>query len=164
MLSRDDLRWSGRLTGRYFEDFQMGERFETAGRTLFEADISNFIGAVGIYEELYTNAEYIAEKSLFGRRFAPGPLTFSLAEGLVIQTGMFNQTGLALLEVQMRFVAPLFVGDTIRVTVEVTEKRETSRVDRGIVKFNHAVVKSSGESVLLLEKTRMIRCRPLNED
>lgn len=149
--------------GRYFEDFEKGEHFQTAGRTLFEADISNFIGIAGIYEELYTNAEYVETSSIFGRRFAPGPLTFSLAEGLVIQTGIFHGTGMALLEVNMRFVAPLFVGDTIRVDVEVTNKRLTSKPDRGIINFTHAVAKSSGDTVLLIQKTRMIRCRPNQE-
>lgn len=144
----------------YFEEFEPGEKFQTAGRTLFEADISNFIGVAGIYEELYTNTEFVVESSLFGRRFAPGPLTFAIAEGLVIQTGRFHRTGLALLEVNMRFMAPFFIGDTISVTVETTGKRETSKPDRGIVTFDHEVKKSTGEVVLKMQKTRMLRCRP----
>lgn len=145
--------------GMYFEDFDIGYRFRTAGRTLFEADISAFIGVAGIYEELYTNIEYVTKGSLFGRRFAPGPLTFAMAEGLVIQTGRFHSTGMALLQAEIQFLSPLFVGDTIFVSVIATSKRETSKSDRGIVTFDHEVQKSTGEVVMKVRKTRMLRRR-----
>ena len=141
----------------YYEDFEVGESFQTGGRTLFEADISTFIGLAGIYEELYTNLEYVTGHSLFGRRFAPGPLTFALAEGLVIQTGVFNRTGLALLQAEMEFLAPFFVGETISVVVTTTAKRATSKPDRGIVSYQHLVNKSTGELVMKLSKVRMLR-------
>lgn len=146
-------------SGRYFEDLTVGETLTTAGRTLFEADIMNFIGLAGIYEELYTNVDYIEQESLFKRRFAPGALTFALAEGLAIQTGWFHHTGLALLEVRMKFLAPFFIGDTIRVTMKVTAKRETSKPDRGVVTFSHDVWKAGGEHVMELTKVRMVRRR-----
>lgn len=145
-------------TGKFFEEFEVGQRFKTAGRTLFEADISNFIAIAGIYEELYTNAEFAVKHSLFGRRFAPGPLTFSLAEGLAIQTGLFHGSGLALLEVSMKFSSPWFIGETIHVDIEVAAKRPTSNPERGIVFFKHEVTKGDDEKVLSVEKTRMIRC------
>lgn len=149
--------------GLFFEDFQPGEHFQSAGRTLFEADISNFIGIAGIYEELYTNLEYIEKSSIFGRRFAPGPLTFSLSEGLAIQTGLFRGTGLALLEVKMQFLVPWFIGETISVDIEVVGKRQTSKPGRGIVEFRHTVTKAQGEKVLALEKIRMVRSRNGND-
>jgi acyl dehydratase len=148
------------MAGKYFEDFQVGARFVTAGRTITEPDIMSFIGLAGIYEELYTNHEYIARETLFKRRFAPGPLTFALAEGLVLQTGLFHHTGLAFLEMQMKFVAPVFLGDTIKVEVEVTHKRETRHPDRGIVTFAHTVRKQTGEVAVEMTKVRMIRRRP----
>src|SRR5207247_787399 len=108
----------------------------------------------GIYEELYTNVEYVENETIFRRRLAPGPLTFILAEGLVIQTGLFHRTGMALLETTVKFVAPLFIGDTFRVSVEVTGKRETSKVDRGIVFFAHSVNKTDQSPIAAITKTR----------
>ncbi len=148
------------MHGKYFEDFEVGERFVTAGRTVTEPDIMSFIGLAGIYEELYTNHEYVATQTIFKRRFAPGPLTFSLAEGLVLQTGLFHGTGMAFLEMHMKLTAPVFLGDTIRVEVEVTGKRETRHPERGIVTFAHTVRKQTGEVVLEMTKVRMIRRRP----
>ncbi|MQA82086.1 MAG: acyl dehydratase [Streptosporangiales bacterium] len=146
--------------GRYFEDFEVGDRFRTASKTLYEADIVNFIGVAGIHEELYTNVEYAESKTLFKRRFAPGPLTFVLAEGLAIQSLLFEKTGMALLETNVRFVNPLFLGDTFYVDMEVTGKRETSKPDRGILKFVHHVEKTDGTRVAVITKTRMVRTRP----
>ncbi len=148
------------MRGKYFEDFEVGERFVTAGRTMTEPDIMSFIGLAGIYEELYTNHEYVERETIFKRRFAPGPLTFSLAEGLVLQTGLFHGTGLAFLEMHMKLVNPVFLGDTIRVEVEVTAKRETRHPERGIVTFAHAVRKQTGEVAIEMTKVRMIRRRP----
>ena len=39
----------------------------------------------------------------------------------------------------MRVVAPVLEGDTIRVEVEVADKRETKKPDRGIVTYTHRV-------------------------
>jgi acyl dehydratase len=150
----------GRPTGRYFEDFSEGQAFVTAGRTLYRADIVSFTNVAGIHEELYTNNSYIAEQSLYGRAFAPGPLTFCLSEGLVIQLGLFEKTGLALLEASMKFESPWFLEDTIAVTVRVDELRPTSRPDRGIIFFTHEVDTLHGVRVMTLAKRRLVRCRP----
>jgi acyl dehydratase len=145
--------------GLYWEQFEIGDEWETSGRTLFETDIVNFMGVSGVYEELYTNVEYAESENLFKRRFGPGPLTFILAEGLAIQLGLLDRTGMALLETNIKLTAPLFLGDTFYVHIVVTGKRQTSKPDRGIVNFEHRVLKTSGEQVALITKTRMIRCR-----
>lgn len=146
--------------GLFYEQFNVGDEWETSGRTLFEADIVNFMGLAGIYEELYSNVEYAERENLFHRRFGPGPLTFILAEGLVIQLGLLDRTGMALLETNLKLTAPLFLGETFYVQVQVTSKRETSKPDRGIVNFEHRVLKTSGEQVALITKTRMVARSP----
>lgn len=144
----------------YFEDFRPGQQFTTVGRTLFESDVMGFVGLAGIHEELYTNLNYITHQSLFGQPFAPGPLTFALAEGLVIQTGIFRGSGLALLESHLRFAAPLLVGETFRVEVHVDSTRATHHFDRGVVGFAHRVLTAADKLVLTVDKTRMVRRRP----
>ncbi len=58
---------------------------------------------------------------------APGVLTFALAEGLTLQTGILHGTGLALLSYDVRVLAPVLAGDTIAVEIEVLDRRETRR-------------------------------------
>jgi acyl dehydratase len=149
--------------GLFWEQFSKGDEWETSGRTLFETDVVNFMGLAGIYEELYSNVEYAEQENLFKRRFGPGPLTFVLAEGLAIQLGLLDRTGMALLETNIKLTAPLFLGDTFYVHIQVTDKRETSKPDRGLVFFEHRVIKTTGEQVALITKTRMVRRRPVAE-
>jgi acyl dehydratase len=64
---------------------------------------------------------------------------------------------MALLETNMKFVNPLFLGDTFHVDLEVLEKRDTSKPDRGILKFLHHIDKIDGTRVAIITKTRMVR-------
>lgn len=148
------------MRGRYFEELRPGDRTTTGGRTATESDLMTFIGMAGIYEELYTNVEYAEQQTIFNARFVPGLLTLSLSEGLALNTGWFDGTGMALLQVTTRFVKPLLLGETIYVDVEVLATRPTSHAERGIVTLRHLVwkrVKDVKETVLEVEKVRMVR-------
>ena len=148
-------------TGLYFEEFDIGDSAVTASRTITEADIVNFMGVSGVFEELHMSVEYIREHSIFGKRVSPGPLTFIVAEGLAVQLGFIHHTGMALLGIdKMRWPAPVFCGDTVHVEITVREKKETSKPDRGVVTFKHVVRKQDGEVVLEMHKVRMLRRRP----
>ncbi len=127
------------------------------GRTVSETDIVTFVNLCGFIEPLFMDMEYVARESMFKRRAAPGALTFALSEGLIIQTGLIHGTGMAYLGGEMRVVAPVLEGDTIRVEVEVTDKRETKKPDRGIVTYTHRVTNQRGELVLEATLSRMIR-------
>ncbi len=149
-------------TGLYFEDLAVGDHAKTMSRTITEADIVNFMGVSGVFEELHMSTEYIRENSMFGQRVSPGPLTFIVAEGLAIQLGLIHHTGMALLGIDnMRWPAPTYCNDTIHVEIEVLSLREsTSKTDRGIANFRHTVRKQTGEAVLVMDKVRMMRRRP----
>jgi acyl dehydratase len=108
-----------------FEKHTVGDVHRTLARTVSETDIVNFVNQCGFTEPLFLDMEYVKRESVFGRRAAPGALTFSLSEGLVMQTGLIHGTGMAWLGGELRIVAPVLEGDTIRVEVEVADKRET---------------------------------------
>ena len=146
-------------TGKYFEDLKVGDKFHTLSRTVTETDIVNFVCLAGLHEELFLSLEYIEKESLFGKRIAPGWLTYVLAEGLTVQLGIMHGTAMALLGTEMQIRAPVFCGDTLRVEVEVTHKRETSKPDRGIVTTTHAVRNHRGETVMVYTASRMLRRR-----
>jgi acyl dehydratase len=140
-----------------FEEHTIGAKYATLARTVSETDIVTFVNLCGFNEPLFMDMEYVARESVFKGRPAPGALTFALSEGLVMQTGLIHGTGMAYLGGEIRVVAPVVAGDTIRVEVEVTEKRETKKPDRGIVTYQHRILNQRGEVVLEARIQRMIR-------
>ena len=143
--------------GLSFEEHQVGATYTTLARTVSETDIVTFVNLCGFTEPLFVDMEYLGRESVFKRRAAPGALTFALAEGLIIQTGMLHGTGMAYLGGEIRVVAPVLEGDTLHVEVEVADKRETRKPDRGIVTYRHRVLNQRGELVLEARVQRMIR-------
>ena len=142
-----------------YEGFGVGDRYRTLGRTVSEYEILTFVTLTGFNEPLFMDLEYIRRESVFKTRVAPGVLTFALAEGLTLQTGILHGTGLALLDYSVRVVAPVLAGDTISVEIEVADKRETKKPDRGVVTFRHRVLNQREEAVMEATITRMVKRR-----
>ncbi len=139
-----------------FEDWTIGRRFRTVGRTVTEADITNFVCITGMLEVLFTNVDYLEKESLIKGRLAPGALVYSFAEGLLMQSVM-QHTGLAFLGMELKVNKPVFAGDTIHVQCEVTETRPTSKPGRGIVTALNNIVNQHGEIVQAYTATRMVK-------
>ncbi len=145
--------------GFYYEDLPVGRRFKTIGRTVTEADITNFVNATGMVEVLFTNIEFLREESDIKQRIAPGALGYCFAEGLLVQATM-QHTGFAFLHMELDVKAPVFAGDTIHVECEVVEARlSKNRPGRGLVRTRNQVVKQDGTVALIYTPLRMIRCR-----
>jgi acyl dehydratase len=143
--------------GLFFDEYKIGATYTTLGRTVSETDIVNFVNLGGFTEPLFMDMEYVAKESVFGRRAAPGVMTFALSEGLVMQTGLIHGTGMAWLGGEVKVTAPVLEGDTIRVEIEIADKRETKKPDRGIVTYKHRVLNQRGETVMELTLQRMIK-------
>ena len=143
--------------GLNFEQHQVGATYKTLARTVSETDIVNFVTLCGFTEALFMDMEYVARHSVYKRRAAPGAMTFAFSEGLVIQTGLIHGTGMAYLGSEVKVVAPVLEGDTLHVEVEIVDKRETKKTDRGIVTYRHRVVNQRDEVVLEAKIQRMIR-------
>jgi acyl dehydratase len=141
----------------HYEGFRAGDHYQTLGRTVSEYEILSFVTLTGFTEPLFMDLEYIQRESVFKTRVAPGVLTFALAEGLTLQTGILHGTGLALLSYDVKVLGPVLAGDTIRVEIEVLEKRETRKADRGVVRFRHRIVNQRGEAVMEATIARMVK-------
>ncbi|MBI4247095.1 MAG: MaoC family dehydratase N-terminal domain-containing protein [Candidatus Rokubacteria bacterium] len=142
---------------RYFEDIPVGEECESPGRTVTEADIVLFAGLSGDYNVLHTDAEFM-KQSIFGERIAHGLL------GLAIQSGLFTRATqayatLAFVGLRWKFKGPIKIGDTIRLRARVTDKRETSQPDRGLVTVERKVLNQRGEVVQEGETDLMVERR-----
>jgi acyl dehydratase len=145
--------------GLYFEDLELGRTFKTIGRTVTEADITNFINATGMVEVMFTNLEFIKTESDIKGRVAPGALAYCFAEGLLVQSTM-QHTGFAFLGMELNIKGPVFAGDTIHVECEVIEARlSKSRPGRGLVRTRNRIVKQDGTMVIEYTPLRMIKCR-----
>src|ERR1700751_2247959 len=144
--------------GFYFEDLPVGRQFKTIGRTVTEADITNFVNATGMVEVLFTNTEFLAHESDIKGRPAPGALVYGFAEGLLAQATM-QHTGFAFLHMELNVEGPVFAGDTIHVECEVTEARlSRNRPGRGLVRTRNRIVKQDGTVVITYTPLRMIKC------
>lgn len=123
-----------------------------------EDDLAAFAAVSGDFNPLHTDAAFAAG-TIYGERIAHGALVLSLATGLRQRAGLFDGTLLGLLEIRSwRFLAPVRIGDTIRVVTDVKELRPSSKPDRGVMVqriqvLNQAeIVVGDGEFVLLLKR------------
>jgi acyl dehydratase len=144
--------------GLYFEDFEIGIKLRTAGRTITEADIVTFAGLSGDFNQIHTNAEYAAGDT-FGRRVAHGLLVQSIATGLAVQSGVIEGTVLAFRELDAKFSLPVFIGDTIHVEIEIVEKKPFPRLRGGNVVMKYAVVNQSGQATQRGNWTMLVKSR-----
>jgi len=121
------------MSGLYFEEFFVGQKVTTVGRTLSESDIFTFAGLTGDSNEIHTNAAFAA-RTQFGQRIAHGLLGLSLATGLIMRTGFLEGTVLAFREItEWRFVKPFFIGDTVSAELSITETKALPRIGGGSI-------------------------------
>jgi acyl dehydratase len=130
--------------GLYFEDFEVGQKVVTAGRTVTEADIVMFAGLSGDFNQIHTDAVYSANYD-FEQRIAHGLLVQSIATGLAVRTGVIEGTVLAFRELSAKFSRPTFIGDTVHVEIEITAKKALPRLGGGNVTMKYNVVNQDGK-------------------
>ncbi len=149
------------MTGMYWEEWVVGAEFETAGRTITEADIIMYAGLSGDYAPLHIDEEY-AKKTQFGGRIAHGPLVYAIAAGLLFQLHLYDDTAIGFLGFEnLKFTKPVKPGDTIRARIKVLETRETSRADRGVIKRQLQVLNQRGEVVQEGIQAFLIKRKPI---
>jgi len=119
--------------GKCVEDFTVGEVHVSPARTVTETDVVAYSWISGDTNPMHTDAEY-AGRSPLGARIAHGTLGMSLVTGFSARMGHFDGTAIAALGVdEWRFLAPIYIGDTVHLRTTVREAKATSRPDRGVV-------------------------------
>jgi len=142
----------------YFEEFSQGDKFATRSRVVTGTDMDIFAALTGATNPLFLNEEF-GKKQGFKGRIAPGILILALAVGAQYSMGLFDHI-IAFVGIdKLRFLSPVYPRDTIRYNVEVIEKRETERKERGIIVFKWVGENQDGKSVLEAEGTFMMRKR-----
>lgn len=130
---------------KYFEDFNVGDRIVTRGRTITEADIVMFSAFSGDWHPLHTDVEY-AKQGPFKERIAHGFLVLSVASGLLplSEIAIIAFYGMD----KLRFIAPVRLLDTIHVEFAAIEKQD--RDERGgVITFRETIRNQRGEEVVV---------------
>jgi len=145
----------------HFEDLAVGDSFRSPARTVTESDITAFAGLSADYNGLHTDAEF-AKGTAFGQRIAHGLLVLAITSGLASRMPLMRflePSIMGLLNLECRWRAPTFIGDTIHVDVRVADKRTTSKPDRGVVTLERLAVNQRGETVMESAWTLLVRTR-----
>lgn len=144
---------------RYFEEFKVGDVFETAGVTVTESMIVDF--ALTYDPQPFHIDALAAAKGPFGSLIASGFQTLALSFRLWHQTGVFHTTskgGFGMDEI--RWTRPVRPGDTLRVRVEVVETRASrNNPATGVVRFAYTTLNQHGEVVQTLTANQLVQRR-----
>lgn len=142
---------------QFFEDYSLDAVRETLGRTITEADIVLHAGQTGDFYPHHMDAEWCKTQE-FGRRTAHGTLIFSVAMGMT--AGIVNPLAFSYGYDRLRFIRPVFIGDTIQVKVRIKEKREyPKRPTYGVLVELCEVFNQNQQTVLACEHLLMVQRR-----
>jgi acyl dehydratase len=139
---------------QFFEDYTVGASRETLGRTITETDIVLHAGQTGDFYPHHMDAEWCKTQD-FKQRIAHGTLIFSVAVGMT--AGAINPEAFSYGYDRLRFIKPVFIGDTIRVRVSIKEKREHKKPGHGVVSELVEVFNQKNETVLACEHLLLVR-------
>ena len=129
----------------YFDDIQVGQEWETHGRTVTQADIVNFAGLSGNFNPIHVDHEF-AKATPFRQPIAHGLLVFSIGSGLAVHCPLMRT--LAFMNISnWQFKLPVFIGDTIRMKSKVLEMVSRARGRRGIITWQRQIVNQEGKIV-----------------
>ena len=144
---------------KYGNDFNVGDVYTTSAITVTETHVVNWAGLTLDFYPLHVDKEYAA-KTEFGERLVHGPLVFGLAVGLVSIAGFAGDSAVAWLGVDnLRMLAPVKMGDTITVVVEVIDKQKTSKPEKGVQTWRYTVKNQRDESVMVFDYKMMFHMR-----
>ena len=149
------------MSGRWFEDWAIGDRIEHAlRRTVTETDNLLISTLTHNPQPLHLDAEYAAGTE-FGRIVVNGTFTFALMVGVTVADTTQGTLVANLGYDKLVMPKPVFVGDTLRATSEVTEIRESkSRPHAGLVTWQHQMWNQRDELVCQCLRTALIQRRP----
>lgn len=147
------------MTGKYFEEFEIGATFEHAiRRTVTEMDNIMFSTMTHNPQPLHIDRHFCETETEFGQPLMNSLFTLGLMIGISVNDTTLGTTIANLGMTDVRFPAPLYQGDTVNVTTEVKDKRESkSRPDAGIVTFEHKAFKQDGTLVAVCTRQAFMR-------
>ena len=147
------------MSGKYFEELEVGALYHhQPSRTITETDNLLFTALTHNAQPLHLDAEF-AKQSQYGQILVNSLYTLGLVVGLSVADTTLGTTIGNLGMEQTEFPNPVFIGDTLSVSTEIVDKRESrTKPDRGIVWFKHLACNQRGEIVCeCLRKGMMLK-------
>lgn len=145
--------------GLFFEDFERGQRYPTAPRAFPGKELDDFCRLTGRKHPLHLDDGF-ARRAGFRARIAPGVYTLSLLSQSLEESGLIRNLVAILGLDRVRFLSPLYPGETVTFYCEIAEAKPTSKPDRGVVVFRCRGVTAGGEDILEADVSVLVRRRP----
>ena len=139
---------------KYFDDYAIDEKRTSQGRTITEADIVLHAGQTGDFYPHHMDEEWCKTQP-FKKRIAHGTLIFSIGVGL--SAGEINEASMTYGYDRLRFIHPVFIGDTIRSTITITSKKEHKKPGYGLVTEMVEVLNQENKTVMVCEHLLLIK-------
>lgn len=139
---------------KFYEEFEVNEKRDTWGRTVTESDIVIHAGQSGDFFPHHMDAAWCATQP-FKQRIAHGTLIFTMAVGL--SANFINEVSMTYGYDRLRFIKPVFIGDTIKATVSIKEKKEHKKPGYGLVTELVEVFNQQNELVMVCEHLLLVQ-------
>lgn len=146
---------------QYFEEYEEGSKRISFGRTITETDFVQHAGQTGDFFPHHMDAEWCKTQP-FKQRIAHGTLVFSIAIGLT--ASVVNPVSMTYGYDRLRFIHPVFIGDTITVTVIVKEKSAAKSRSQGKVTEAVEVYNQQGRLVMVCEHILLVERKKQEHD
>ena len=130
--------------GNYYEDWEIGHVYQTAPRAVTIEDVQQFAEVEGSKSAMHLDPGY-AKETIWGRMSVHGLLVVSMAAGMMGESGLYEGTAMAAVDMTWQYKRGVFIGDTIVIRWWVSAKRPTSKPGRGLVTRDMEVVNQDGE-------------------
>ena len=139
----------------YFEDFMPGDKIRSIRRTISEGESMLFNSLVMDHHPYVSDQPFAEHEGAFGRRLVAGAMVFSYGLGLAA-TNCLNSFSYGY--DRLRFIAPVFIGDTIY-TIRTNLEKRPKYAELGLIRSSYEVFKGEGELVLYCEHLQTVKYR-----
>jgi acyl dehydratase len=141
---------------KYFEEFETGDNRRTKGRTVTETDIVIHAGQSGDFFPHHMDEEWCKTQP-FKKRIAHGTLIFTIAIGLTAD--FVNEVSMTYGYERLRFIKPVFIGDTLKVSVTVKDKKDHKKPEFGLITELVEAFNQQNELVMVCEHMLLVNKR-----
>ena len=150
------------MPGLYYEELEIGRHFvHDVTRTVTETDNLLFTTLTHNTQPLHLDIEFCKQHSEFGGILVNSVFTFGLMLGVSVSDTTLGTTVANLGMDDVKFPAPVHIGDTLRSETTVIEKRDSkSRPDAGIIVFEHKSFNQKNILVAHCKRSALMKKKP----
>ncbi len=124
-----------------------GEKFRTQAKLISEPEQERFCQITANTLPIFLSDE-VAQENGWNRRLVPGVMTLSCSVGLMEQAGLLDDVIAFMALDKLRYLAPVYIGDTLHVEVECVAKKRVKEGTRDIITYKFTTYNQDGKPVL----------------